>query len=162
MFVNLEKIYQIAVPCTPEQVKTVYVKQCRDQKQSNDPDTVFDHINPDHAIHGTGFRVEIEIALYAIIKATSTLYDRDPKDTFSRWPAITLEDFMIATSNWERRSLLIGNDLDYWLKILQDNGFLRVSVHDGIVFLALTPKGVNLILRTVGFKVDSNSISYSY
>ena len=162
MVVDLLRIYQIADSCTPQQIQTVYVRRGgKDQKRSNDPDTVFDYVNPQHAIHGTGFPVQIEIIFYAIIKTLSALYDRDPQDKYDRWPVITLEDFMLATQNWVRRSQLIGDDLDYWFKVLRDLGYLRVSSHDGTVFLALTTKGVQLILTTIGFKVEPEMISYS-
>lgn len=155
MLVDTEKILQIA-DYNPGKLKPVLVLK---QERSRDPDTVYDWINPDHAIH-IGIALQCEIIFYGMIKTISKIYDRKPKDKFDRWPSITLQEFLDATSDWVRRSKYIGNDLAYWLETLKKHGYLRICKHDGVVFMAFSREAVFLILRTVGLNTNMKFISY--
>jgi hypothetical protein len=128
--------------------------------RTRDPDGVFDLINEQHAIH-VGISVQSDIIFYGLIKTLSIKYDRKPGDKYDRWPSITVEEFEKATSNWVRRNQYIGDQLEYWLKILKDRGYLRIHIqYNGEISMAFTRLGVHLILNTVGLYTNMESISY--
>lgn len=122
---------------------------------SRHPDEVFERVHEDHVIHGTDLPLACETVLTGIVKTMSRLYDYVNGDRYDRWIPITLEEFEKSTENWIRRSAVIGEDLDYYLEVLQDRNILhvvRLGQEKNKIFIALTKDGVNLILRTMGFK----------
>ena len=156
---DMVKLYEIASHGKPGDLIPVAVERSEAEEKHHDIDTAFTNVKSNHVIH-VGLRVELDILLYAILKALSNLFDRDdPTELYDYWPAIDHFHFEKATENWKMRAEIIGDNLVEWFGRLKDLGIVKIYKLDQTVYFQLTPYGVYHILKAVGTPVPREMIS---
>lgn len=156
---DMVKLFAIASHGKPRDLIPVAVERSDLEKTHHDIDTAFNGVRSKHVVH-VGLRVELDILLYAILKALSGLFDRDnPSELYDYWPAIDHSHLEIAMENWKIRAEMIVDNLVDWFDSLKDLGFVKIYRLDQIVYFQLTPYGVYKILEAVGTPIPREMIS---
>jgi hypothetical protein len=156
---DMEKLYRIASHGKPRDLVPVAVKRSSVERKHHDIDTAFNSVKSKHVIH-VGLRTELDILLYAILKALSTLFDRDDStELYDYWPAIDHSNLEKAMENWKMRAEIIGNELVEWFDILKDLNFVKIYRLGQVVYFQLTPEGVFRIMQSIDAPVPRELIS---
>ncbi len=159
MFEDFTGLCLIADPFNPELTRPVYVES----EGSFGPETIYCRIHMySNTVHGAAnLSIQEEILLYALLKATGLkLVDDINNQRRNCWPVITADDLISATASWRWRRQTIGDSLPELLQTMKAKQLVRICQDGNTLFFGLTKESVHLILKTAGYQVRPEMISY--